>query len=249
MIDRFLNRIICGDAVETMESLPDECIDAVITDPPYGVNKADWDIINYDKWFNGLQRVMKNNSSIYIFGAIYNYDKLLVSAKKYFKHLNTLIWLFPNGMNRLINNWQICYDPIFFGSKGQHKFNTDDIRYPYTKGTQIRIKSPVIKGGKEWKPNPKGRKPENVIVIPCLNHGAGQGERVNHPTQKPVKLIERLTLASSNENDLILDPFVGSGTTAVACKKLKRNYIGIEIDPEYCKIAEARIKAVQPILL
>lgn len=232
--------IYCGDCRELLPLIPDKSIDLVLTDPPYNVGKADWDKVDYAKIFPLVSDIMREGSSVYIFGAIYHYDELLRETKSYWKHLNTCIWLFPNGMNRLIDNWQICYDPIYFGRKGDnHTFNT--IRLPYTKGTEQRIKSPVIKGGKEWRPNPEGRKMENVIVVPCLNHGAGAGERTEHPTQKPETLIKYFVEASSNVNEFILDPFLGSGTTAVAAKKLGRKCIGIEISEGYCEIAAKRL--------
>ena len=229
-----------GDCRDILPQLPK--VDLVLTDPPYNVAKADWDYIDYDGFFPLIASRMKEGSSIYIFSSIKKFDEVLVSAKKVFEHLNTLIWLYPNGMNRLVDNWQIMYDPIFFGKlSGGHTFNTDDVRYPYTKGTENRIKSPVVKGGKEWKPNPIGRKPENVIVVPCLNHGAGQGERTEHPTQKPLDLFEPLIRASTNAGDLILDPFMGSGTTLRAAKDLGRKAIGIEIEERYCEIAAKRM--------
>ena len=234
--------IYCGDCLEILPLLEPGSVDLVVTDPPYGVGKAKWDTIDYELVFPQLYNVMNWGASIYAFGAMKYFAELIISAKKHFTHLNSLVWLFPNGMNRLIDNWQICYDPIFYGKKdGKHIFNTDDIRFPYTEGTKKRIKSPVIKGGKEWKPNPNGRKPENVLVVPCLNHGSGMGERTDHPTQKPLDLIDIYIRASSDVTHTILDPFLGSGTTAVAAKQLGRKFIGIEIEEKYCEIAKQRL--------
>jgi site-specific DNA-methyltransferase (adenine-specific) len=190
-----------------------------------------------------MYRLAKDGASIYVFGAIYNYDKLLIEAKKFFEHKNTLCWLYPNGMSRLQNNWQIIYDPIFFGVKGEnYYFNQDEARLPYTEGTKKRLRSPVMKGGREWKPNPLGRKVENVLVAPVLAGKMAQKERVDHPTQKPLKLIKQMILVSSKQGDVVLDPFLGSGTTAVAAQQLKRKYIGIEKEPKYVEIAQKRLE-------
>ena len=241
--DDFINKVICGDCLSVLPLIPDGAVDAVITDPPYNVDKADWDSIDLAPVLYQVGRVMKAGASIYIFSSLRHLKDLLNIVSPLFEQLNLCIWLFPNGMNRQIDNWQICYDPVYFGKKtGQHKFNTDDVRFAYTAGTQERIKNPVVKGGKEWKPHADGRKPENVLVVPCLNHGAGAGERTEHPTQKPIDLMKMYVSASSDPNDLILDPFLGSGTTAVAAKQLGRQFIGIEIEEKYCKIAVDRLR-------
>src|SRR3989304_957634 len=126
--DSFINKILNMDCLEAMRDIPDKSVDLVRTAPPYGVAKATWDIIDYKLLFPELYRVMKVGACIYVFGAIWTFEKLLVSSKKFFEHLNTCIWLYPNGMNRLENNWQICYDPVFFGKKqGEHYFDTDGI--------------------------------------------------------------------------------------------------------------------------
>lgn len=242
------NKVICGDCLEILPQIPDKSVDACITDPPYNVGKADWDNIDLRPSLQQVQRIMKDGASIYIFSSQRHLRNLLNIVNDLFEQLNICIWLFPNGMNRLVNNWQICYDPVFFGRKaGQHKFNTDAVRFAYTAGTTERIKSPVIKGGKEWKPHPGGRKPENVLVVPCLNHGAGAGERTEHPTQKPIDLLKYYISASSDPNDLILDPYCGSGSTLVATQQLGRRFIGIEISEKYCEIARERLR--QEILL
>ena len=228
-----------GDCRDILPELPK--VDLVLTDPPYNVGKEDWDNIDLGEVFPLVKECMYDGSSIYIFSGIKTLESLLHTANNNFRQLNVLIWLYPNGMNRLVNNWQICYDPIYFGRKGdKHTFNTP--RLPYTKGTQERIKNPVIKGGKEWRPNPEGRKMENVIVVPCLNHGSGAGERTSHPTQKPKDIINYLIEASSNQGNLILDPFLGSGTTCYCAKKLNRKSIGIEIEEKYCEIAANRCR-------
>jgi site-specific DNA-methyltransferase (adenine-specific) len=236
--------LYCGDCLKILPTLEPGSVDCVVTDPPYGMKKAEWDgVVAYERWFAAFGRVLRDGASVYVVGATMRYDELVVAAKRHFEHLNTVIWLFPNGMNRMRDNWQFCYDPIFFGRKsGEHQFDMDAVRLPYTEATMKRCESPVIKGGKEWRPNPLGRTAENVIVVPCLNHGAGAGERTAHPTQKPIDLLLRLITASTRPDDTIIDGFMGSGTTIAAAVRLGRRGIGIEKHPPYFQIAVKRIQ-------
>jgi len=236
----FINKIICGDCLEVMKEMPDKCVDMILTDPPYGVNKDRWDNLNLE-WIGEAHRICSTNGSFYVFGSVWFYPLIHIECLDVgFIPRNVICWYYENAMSRQTKNFQMEYDPIgFFVKRGDYNFNLDTLRIPYK--SQERIKHKIIKNGKIWKPHPLGKKRGNVINIPALAGKRFSGERVNHPTQKPLKLVELLIRASSNESEIVFDPFLGSGTTAVACKNLNRNFIGIEINPNYCKIAEERL--------
>lgn len=129
--------------------------------------------------------------------------------------------------------------------------NIDSVRIPYNSHTLKYPSHPQAKtsqygNGKQrsnWMPNPLGAKPKDVIEIPTTCNG--MGEKTPHPTQKPEELLRKIILASSNENEIILDPFIGSGTTAVCAKQLKRQFIGIEQNQEYLEWAIIRLRKIQ----
>ena len=257
--ENFINKIICGDCLEVMKDIPDKSIDLVVTDPPYNVKKDIWDnigdlskFINWGKmWITECHRVLKQNGSFYMFGSVWYLPFLFVEAVKTgFRPRNQICWYYENAMTRFRNNFNMAFDPIaYFVKSNKFVFNYDEIREPY-RVAEERRKIGVLKNGKRWYPNPNGRLMKNVIKINALVSQYMGKERIlidgetAHPTQKPEELIKVFIKASSNEENLILDPFGGSGTTAVACKKTNRNYILIEISPEYCKIAEERLKKV-----
>jgi len=224
-----------GDCLEVMKTIPDKSIDLVLTDPPYGIKYQNWDgfIIDISKECN---RILKDNGSIIMFSGWSNVLEVKNQMEKYFK----------------LNNW-IIYDRIKGrGAKYNLVSTREDILWFVKSGIWIfnRIQSSIPKKTKGMgnKNGCKNRILSNVWSdIPPLVPWSK--EKVNHPTQKPLALIERIVKVFSNEGGLILDAFMGSGTTGVACKKLGRNFIGIEISPEYFKIAERRINNTTENLL
>ena len=232
-----LNKVTCGDCLEIMKQIPDKSIDLVLTDPPYNIAKAEWDKIdNYiewcKSWIKECKRVLKKSGSLYVFCSQTYQAEFDLMLRKYFKIENRIIWYYEGGIPAK-KHFSYYHEPIFYCrvNEKDYTFNVDD----------IRIKQKTDRKGN----NPKGKNCGDVWYIPNL---AGRFlVSTGHPTQKPLKLIKRMMLASSNKGDTVLDPFLGSGTTAVACKELGRNFIGIEISPEYCKIAEQRL--AQEVLL
>jgi len=210
----FINRIICGDCLEVMKEMPGESVDLVITDPPYNRGCFSDNIITLD-FLDELKRVLKAGSNIYCFWTPKTFSEFEVEFRKRFTLLNIIICHFLNktGFDSPYR-FEKSYEPIYFGSKGNSKKRIVRLE----NGDCFDV----------WK-----------ATLPQTNFkGIHQSF---HPTQKPVEIIRKMILHSSNDNDIILDPFLGSGTTVEACKLLKRNFIGIEIDPNYCKIAEERL--------
>lgn len=229
-----LNKIHNIDCLEYMRTLPDKCIDLVLTDPPYGTTSNEWD--NVVDFWSEVKRISKGGQVIFS-SQPYTTD-LINSNRKEFKHT----WIWNKGMtgNFAIAKYQplkiheeICvfgnvvYSPIM--RKGKPRFKGGSNKGNSNTGNMISEKH----YSEDYYP---------VSIIEYNN--AGNRAISEHPTQKPIELMAYLVKTYSKENDIILDPFLGSGTTAVACKLLKRNYIGIEIDKKYCEIAEQRIKSI-----
>lgn len=248
-----LNKTICQDALKALDFLPDKSVDLLIADPPYNLTKIfgkntfkEMDFEAYklwlDKWLSKTVRLLKDNASVYICSDWKTSIAIPEIAGKYFILQNRISWEREKGRGAL-NNWKNCLEDIWFFTKGKdYKFNLD----------AVKVQRPVIapyrdESGKpkDWVENGKQRyrltSPSNVwtdISIPFWS----MPENTPHPTQKPEKLIAKLILASSDAGDVVLDPFLGSGTTSVTAKKLGRNYIGIEREKEYAAIAEKRLE-------
>lgn len=248
-----LNKTICQDALKALDFLPDKSVDLLIADPPYNLTKLfgkntfkEMDFEAYklwlDKWLAKTVRLLKDNASVYICSDWKTSIAIPEIAGKYFILQNRISWEREKGRGAL-NNWKNCLEDIWFFTKSkEYKFNLD----------AVKVQRPVIapyrdESGKpkDWVDDGKQRyrltSPSNVwtdISIPFWS----MPENTPHPTQKPEKLIAKLILASSDAGDVVLDPFLGSGTTSVTAKKLGRNYIGIEREKEYAAIAEKRLE-------
>ena len=210
MAKDFVNKIICGDCLKIMKEIPNESVDLVLTDPPYGTKTNQrGDSFMIGEFSNILPlvlpeiyRVLKPNGAFYCFTSWTQMSEWLLRFQQYFKLQNLLIWDKKRHSGCYSpSSWQFTWEGIFFGIKGKRKI----------------------------------RKYQKDVLI-----SEEKGKRI--AMQKPVDVVKKLIEASSDEGMVILDPFIGSGTTAVACKQLKRNFIGIEISPEYCKIANERLR-------
>lgn len=225
-ISEFINRIICEDCIEATKRIPDAVVDFVITDPPFNVGldykSIDDDIPNEDysiwcsKWIKELYRVLKPNHYCIVFSG----DKKLYWLQKAvmesgFIFHHYLKWHKPTCQRALAGT-------VFFGR------------------TELALVLSKEKPSLEL----INRKELYQDTITCDNTTPNQNDSVDHPARRPIKLYLKIIKGFTKENDLVLDCFLGSGTTAIACKTLNRNFIGIEIDPEYCKIAEDRLKNV-----
>lgn len=245
-------KLILGDCLEVMKTIPDKSIDLVLTDPPYSTTPCDWDkAINLNDLWGWLEGV-KATTPIVIFSQQPFTSILISSMLEMYKY--NWIWIKDSGTNFLNSHYQplkITEDICVFGLAGCSYNPKRTLNYypqfhqgkPYRciSGNQ-KDNSAVVRGGTGGREDVSGyetisdgkRYPNNVLYFK-------RDKEKLHPTQKPVELIKYLIKTYSKQGDTILDPFMGSGTTGVACKELDRNFIGIEISEKYFKIAERRI--------
>lgn len=229
---------ICGDAVEKMSELPDKSIALITTDPPYNLNKnygSYQDNLSFNdyldfsrKWLAQAKRVLKDDGSIYLFMGVryisYVYAILEQELKLTFN--SWITWFYTQGIGKT-RGFSPRHDDILFFTKHPKKytFNLDAIRVPQKFYRAVN--------------NMRGANPGNVWQFSHVHYC--NENRLAHPTQKPEGLFERMILASSNEGDTVLDPFVGSGTTLRVCQQLGRNCIGIDINPDYVDMSKRRL--------
>ena len=252
-LDKVLDKTIYQDSLKAINFMPDKCVDLMIVDPPYNLTKnfgsttfRETDISSYKKWLNSwlkkTVRILKDNASVYICSDWKTSIALPEIAGKYFILQNRISWEREKGRGAQ-NNWKNCLEDIWFFTKTkEYTFNIEDVKIQREVIAPYRDKSGAPK---DWFEDGDKRyrltHPSNVwtdISIPFWS----MPENTPHPTQKPEKLIAKLILASSNKNDVIFDPFLGSGTTSVTAKKLGRHYIGIEREKQYAAIAEKRLE-------
>lgn len=252
MFPQTINSIHNVDCIAGIRCIPDSTVDLVIADPPYNLNKdfgewkerekkAEW--LDWCKlWIDECVRVLKPTGSIFIYGIhhhlcwihCYLYDIGL-------KYRRQIIWKYENGFSGYTKTLSAHYEPLLWFSK-TNDFTFNEIREPYKSAD--RLKHKVIKNGKVWTPNPNGRMAGDIWEFPVLAGKRFSQERVNHPTQKPLSISERIVTHFSNPNDLILVPFTGSGTECVASKNNQRRFIGFELNAEYISIANMRLSAI-----
>lgn len=251
--------LLLGDSLQLLRKIKDSSIDLIFADPPYSIKKAEWDTFKNQedyikfslKWIKEASRTLKDTGTLYVCGFSEILADLHHPAMKYFYNCRWIIWHYKNKAN-LGNDWGRSHESILCLRKSnRHIMNIDSIRIPYNSHTLKYPSHPQAEtsqygNGKQrndWVPNPLGAKPKDVIEIPTTCNG--MGEKTPHPTQKPEELLRKIILASSDENDIVLDPFVGSGTTAVCAKQLKRQFIGIDQMEQYLEWAAVRLKQVQ----
>jgi site-specific DNA-methyltransferase (adenine-specific) len=249
-----------GDSIPWMRSLEAASVDLIFADPPYNINKAEWDTFESHQayvewstlWIEQAARVLKPNGTLYICGFSEILADLKAPSMKFFKGCRWIIWHYKNKAN-LGSDWGRSHESILHLRKGtNHTFNIDEIRIPYGEHTLKYPTHPQAETsnfgkGKEsghvWHPNPLGAKPKDVLEIPTTCNG--MHEKTPHKTQKPEELVRKILLASSNEGDVVLDPFLGSGTTAVCAEQLNRRWLGCDITPEYMGWAINRLELVE----
>jgi len=226
-----------GDCREILPELPK--VDLVLTDPPYQVTNDTNDIMDWSIWSLVVAK-LKDGCGLFTFCGQATIDIFMLELKTQgLTWLNTIIWHYDNTMVRERRRFGISYDPILFYSKGRLvSFDCDSVRVEYK--SKERLKTPVYKNGKAWMPNPLGALRKDVWAIPAITSPAYTDEKVGHKWQKPIAVLEPMIQATTTQNQIILDFFLGSGTTAVVAKKLQRRCIGIEIEERYCEIAAKR---------
>lgn len=252
-----INEIYNLDCFKFLKKIDDQSINLAILDPPYNMHKALWDTFENEKkffdftahWINDLIPKLRENGSLYIFNTPYNSAFILpYLVKNNMIFQNWLTWDKRDGLGASKRKYSNGQETILFFTKNdKHVFNYDDLRLPYESKDRIMhaSKKGILKNGKRWFPNPKGRLCGEVWHITSERHKNkinGKTPKMPHITPKPMELIERIIKASSNRGDLILDCFVGSGTTAVAAKKLGRNFICSDKNKNYVNLAKMNLK-------
>lgn len=255
MINQYLNKIVRGDCIEVLKKLPDNSVDLIFADPPYNLQlqgelwrpnqtkvdavNDDWDKFGsfeeYDKfsqeWLKECRRVLKENGTIWVIGSYHNIFRMgKIMQDVGFWVLNDILWVktnpMPNFKGTRFNN---AHETLIWASKNKDSKYIFHYKTMKAFNDDLQLRSdwyiPICNGGERLKDN--------------------EGNKV-HSTQKPEALLYRIIISTSNPDDIVLDPFMGSGTTGAVAKKLGRNFIGIEKEENYIKVANERIANAKP---
>ena len=245
------NTILLGDNLKIMKTIPSKSVDLIFADPPYNLQlkdtlyrpdqttveavTQDWDKFNtykeYDnfteQWLKESKRILKKGGALWVIGSYHNILRVGTSIQNHgFWILNDIIWHKTNPMpNFRGTRFTNAHETLLWcttSREAKYTFNYQNLK-ELNDGKQMRSDwyIPICSGKERLRENNNQR---------------------SHPTQKPEALMYRIILSSTNKGDIILDPFLGSGTTAVVAKKLQRNFIGIEQDKEYISLAKKRLK-------
>jgi len=257
MIDNFLNTILEGDCIENLKKLPDESVDLIFADPPYNMQLGgelfrpnqskvdavddDWDKFDtfksYDDftnaWLSEARRVLKRDGTIWVIGSYHNIFRVGKSIQDLgFWILNDILWVKSNPMpNFKGTRFTNAHETLIWASKSEKSkftFNYKSMKI-FNDDRQLRS---------DW-----------MIPICSGNERLKIEGKKAHSTQKPLELLYRVIISSSKVGDIVLDPFFGSGTTGAVAKLLQRNFIGIEREQKYIKVARERIETIEPIAL
>ena len=256
--------VIQGDTIKILPTLASNSAQIIIADPPYNIGKdfgnqsdkqpmdeyLDW----CDKWIAECIRILKSNGTMFIYGFSENLA-LILSRIPLTINRRWIVWHYTNKNVPSLNFWQRSHESIIVLWKDDKVFHRDEIREAYTDGflngaagkERIATKGRFSKGDKKttYTAHPDGALPRDVIKIPALAGGAGMNERVDHPTQKPLILCDKLIRSCMQMDGYVLIPFAGSGSECVAAKKLNLPFVGIELNSEYIKLIEERLKSTE----
>jgi site-specific DNA-methyltransferase (adenine-specific) len=245
------NRVLCEDALAGLARIPDGVVDLIIADPPYGLGKDygnDSDKLESAEYLDWMRRwidlalpKLKRNGSLYIFLTWRYSPEVFVMLKARMTMLNEIVWdrRVPS-MGGSTRRYSSVHDTIgFFAAARDYYFDLDSVRVPYDAVTK-KARSRSIFVGAKWLE--MGYNPKDVWSVSRLHRE--HRERADHPTQKPLEVVERMIKASCPPGGLVLDPFMGSGTTAVAAQMLKRDFTGFEMNPAYCELIQDRLAAL-----
>lgn len=255
-VNAIQDRIIHQDMLEAAPFLPSCFVDLLFLDPPYNLNKT-FNGTSFKKrqsdeykkilesWIKAILHTLKPTASIYICSDWHTSTSVHDIVGNYFTVRNRITWEREKGRGAL-SNWKNCSEDIWFCTMSDdYHFDADAVKlkkkviapYRHNDGT-----------AKDWEEGGDGNyrltSPSNLwtdMTVPFWS----MPENTEHPTQKPEKLAAKIILASTKPGDMVLDPFLGSGTTAVTAKKLGRHYVGIEQEPKYCCLALKRLDMAQ----
>jgi site-specific DNA-methyltransferase (adenine-specific)/adenine-specific DNA-methyltransferase len=245
--------IYYGDVIKCFRKVSDNSVDLVFADPPYNIGKDfdgipdTYDETEYKKWMKEwtyqIDRVLKPNGTVYLMNSTQNFADMDLICRKYFTVLSRIVWAYDSSGVQAKKKFGSSWEPILHMVKNEkhYTFNHKEIMVEAKTGSKRKLidyrKTP---------PQPYNTKkvPSNVWDFSRVRFKMDEYE--NHPTQKPVKLLERIILASSNEKDVVLDPFGGSFTTGEVSKRLNRKFIGFDLNIEYVKIGIRRMNIESP---
>jgi len=253
------NRIIHGDALQELQKIPAAVAQAIIADPPYFnvLENEAWDTqwktaADYlawcDEWVAESMRVLRDDGLAFIFGQLgkreHTFLHLMSRLSQQHQFHDLIIWDRAVGYDERRDSFTPQYEMILVLRKSDDvKFNKDAVRIPYDAATidlYLRDKRYKDKDARRAHLD-KGKYATNILRVPSLK-GISK-EKCGHPSQKPLKLIDKLIACSTDPGDLVIDPFIGSGTTAAAAQRLQRKWLGIESDSNYIQIAQNRLKS------
>jgi len=251
-VGQIVNRVVNQDIYEVIDFFPSSFVDLLFIDPPYNLAKTfnnrsfkQVSIEEYmewmESWLQKMVRLLKPTASIYICGDWRSSSAIHLLCEKYFVVRNRVTFEREKGRGSK-TCWKNNSEDVWFCTVSKtFTFNADDVKL------KRRVIAPYRENGtpKDWVEQQDGNYrltyPSNIwtdVTIPFWS----MPENTPHPTQKPEKLLAKIILASSNEQDIVFDPFAGVGTAGVVAKKLKRNFILVEIDENYCLYAEKRLE-------
>jgi site-specific DNA-methyltransferase (adenine-specific) len=246
----WLDQVFCEDALAGLARIPDGSVDLILTDPPYNLGKdygnaSDQQTVEEylrwtEQWIAAALPKLKANGSLYIFLTWRYSPEIFVMLKKRMTMMNEIIWdrRVPS-MGGSVRSYSSVHDTVgFFVARKDYYFDLDAVRIPYDAETK-KARSRSIFIGAKWLE--VGYNPKDVWSVSRLHRE--HSERVDHPTQKPLEIIERMVKASCPPGGVVLDLFMGSGTTALAARRCGRHFVGFELNPDYCAIIEARLAA------
>ena len=258
---KLVNKVHFSDYSRLLNKLPNNSIDLVCVDPPYNLKKADWDTFATDgefldftfNWIRQVSPKIKPGGGFYIFNTPRNSAHILTYLESLgFIFQNWITWNKKDGFTSTKKKFLPEQETIIYVAKpgGDITFNADEIRVPYESTERIKAAKTkgILKNGKRWFPNEDGRLCPDVWQITSERHSNKENGKVKtaeHPTIKPITLMERIILASSNPGDTVLDIFAGSGSTLVAAKMHNRVFIGCDSSKEFVDLAKKRLKAVE----
>ncbi len=253
-----VGKITTADCMDWLASFDDGSVDLVFADPPYNIGKAAWDSFeSHDiyvewclTWIKECSRVLKPTGSLMVCGFTEIVADVAGPARAHFSSVKWLIWHYKNKAN-LGKDFGRSHESIVHFRKSDFKLNVDAARIPYGQHTLKYPNHPQAdssdfarNGVKHvWQPNPLGAKPKDVIEMPTISNG--MAEKTPHPTQKPEELLRKLLAATTQPNDLVIDPFSGSGTTAVTAEQLGRRWSTCDLSEQYNRWASDRLSRVK----
>lgn len=258
---RFVDSVQVADYAALTKNLPSNCVDVVCVDPPYNLGVADWDSFTSDNefmsftrsWLSESIRILRPGGALWLFNTPRNAAHICVHLEKRSMELrNWITWNKKDGLGASKSRFVAAQETILYFTKpgGIVTFDPDAVRVPYESTSRIEAAKTkgILKNGKRWYPNEKGKLSTDVWLASSDRHTNKVGGRIvkpEHPTIKPMSILQRIVLATSRQGDVIVDFFCGTGTTLAAAKTLGRHYIGGDSSLSNVELSKLRLAAIE----